>query len=115
MEYVVSIICIVAAFLILGLIAFLRMKGNVKEWLIWAVSEAENYLGSGTGELKLRYVYGIAVEKFPIIKYLVPFDVFSLWVDEALAFMKEQIENNPNIKNFTSGCLIDNVSSIQGE
>ena len=102
MEQIMSIICTVGALLLLLLIGYLRMRGNVKEWLLWAVTQAEQYLGSGTGALKLRYVYDLAVEVFPPIKYLVPFAVFSTWVDEALELMREQIKNNPNIKNFVN-------------
>ena len=76
MEQIMSIICTVGAFLLLLLIGYLRMRGNVKEWLLWAVTQAEQYLGSGTGALKLRYVYDLAVEAFPPIEYLVPFSVF---------------------------------------
>lgn len=100
MNQITNIICTVGGFVLLLLIAYFRMKGNVKEWLLWAVTQAEQYLGSGTGALKLRYVYDLAVEAFPPIKYLVPFSVFSLWVDEALELMREQIKNNPNIKSF---------------
>ena len=102
MNQIVTIICTVSAFLLLLLIGYLRMGGNVKEWLLWAVTQAEQYLGSGTGVLKLRYVYDLAVEAFPPIKYLVPFAVFSTWVDEALELMREQIKNNPHIKNFVN-------------
>lgn len=103
MNQITNIICTVGGFALLLLIAYFRMKGNVKEWLLWAVTEAESYLGSGTGALKLRYVYDLAVEAFPPIKYLVPFSVFSLWVDEALELMKEQIKQNPHIKRFVEG------------
>lgn len=102
MNQIVTIICTVGAFLLLLLIGYLRMRGNVKEWLLWAVTQEEQYLGSGTGALKLRYVYDLAVEAFPPIKYLVPFAVFSTWVDEALELMREQIKNNPHIKNFVN-------------
>lgn len=102
MEQIMSIICTVGALLLLLLIGYLRMRGNVKEWLLWAVTQAEQYLGSGTGALKLRYVYDLAVEAFPPIKYLVSFSVFSLWVDGALELMREQIKNNPHIKNFVN-------------
>ena len=102
MEQMVTIICTVGAFLLLLFIGYLRMKGNVKEWLLWAVTQAEQFLGSGTGALKLRYVYDLAVEAFSPIKYLVPFSVFSLWVDEALELMKEQIQKNPNIRKFVN-------------
>ena len=68
-----------------------------KNWLVWAVSEAEAVLGSGTGQLKLRYVYDLAVVKFPIVAKLIPFTVFSGWVDAALDVMRDMIENNTSI------------------
>lgn len=91
------------AFVLLLGIAALRFRNNVKEWLLWAVTEAENYLGSGTGKLKLRYVYDLCTERFPAVKYLLPFRVFSVWVDEALVLMRQEIENNPKIAAFAGG------------
>lgn len=93
-------IYIVAALALLCGIVVYRLKANVKEWLLWAVTEAENYLGSGTGKLKLRYVYDKCVEKFPVVKYLLPFHIFSAWVDEALILMRDEIEKNPHIAAF---------------
>ena len=95
-------IYIVAALALLcGIVAY-RLKANVKEWLLWVVTEAENYLGSGTGKLKLRYVYDKCVEKFPAGKYLLPFSIFSAWVDEALILMRDEIEKNPHIAAFAT-------------
>ncbi len=90
---------VAALALLIGIVTF-RLTANVKEWLLWAVTEAENYLGSGTGKLKLRYVYDKCVEKFPAVKYLLPFSIFSAWVDEALVLMREEIEKNPHIAAF---------------
>lgn len=95
-------IYILLAGLLLLTLLFLQFKANVKEWLLWAVTEAENYLGSGTGKLKLRYVYDQCVERFPAVKYLLPFSVFSKWVDEALIEMRRQIENNKNIAAYVA-------------
>lgn len=75
---------------------------NVKEWLKLAVVEAEKFLGGGTGQLKLRYVYDLAVKQFPWIVTLVTFEIFSGWVDEALDWMKEQIEQNKAINNYVN-------------
>lgn len=75
---------------------------NIKEWLKWAVVEAEKQLGSGTGQLKLRLVYNSAVNKFPFIVSLVSFEVFSLWVDEALEWMKSQLETNEAISQYVN-------------
>lgn len=94
-----NIYIIAALALLLGIVVF-RFKANVKEWLLWAVTDAENFLGSGTGKLKLRYVYDKFCEKFPAVKYVLPFSVFSVWVDEALVLMRKEIEKNPNIAAF---------------
>lgn len=84
---------IVAVFLI----AFTMWLMGFKNWLVWAVAEAEKMLGSGTGQLKLRYVYDLAVARFPVAAKLMPFAVFSKLVDAALAVMRDMIENNTSI------------------
>ena len=73
---------------------------NLKEWLELAVTEAEAALGSGTGQLKLRDVYDMAVEKFPWVGEFVTFETFSTWVDEALEWMNNQLESNENVKAY---------------
>lgn len=73
---------------------------NIKEWLKYAVIEAEKALGGGTGQLKLRYVYDLAVAQFPWLVSIVSFEVFSSWVDEALDWMKQQLETNKNIEGY---------------
>lgn len=73
---------------------------NLKEWLKLAVTEAEAALGSGTGQLKLRDVYDMAVEKFPWVGEFITFETFSTWVDEALKWMNNQLESNENVKAY---------------
>ena len=73
---------------------------NLKEWLKFAVTEAEAALGSGTGQLKLRDVYDMAVEKFPWVGEFVTFETFSTWVDEALEWMNNQLESNEKVKAY---------------
>lgn len=75
----------------------------VKEWLLWAVTEAEKNLGSGTGQLKLRYVYDMFVEKFGYLADIITFDMVSLMVDEALEKMKGMLEVNPAVQNYVNG------------
>ena len=84
---------IVAVFLI----AFTMWLMGFKNWLVWAVSEAEAVLGSNTGQLKLRYVYDLAVVRFPIMSKVLPFAIFSKLVDAALDVMRDMIENNTSI------------------
>lgn len=89
----IVIAAVVAVFLV-GLTIYLM---GFKNWLVWAVSEAEKMLGSGTGQLKLRYVYDSAVVRFPIVAKLIPFTIFSKMVDAALEIMNDMIANNATI------------------
>lgn len=67
---------------------------KIKEWLLYAVTEAEKELGGGTGQLKLRQVYDLFVQRFPAVAAVISFDTFSLWVDEALEQMREMLAKN---------------------
>lgn len=80
-----------------------KQIANLKEWLLFAVTEAEKELGSGTGQLKLRQVYDWAVSKFAWIQFL-PFETFSGWVDEALETMREMLAQNQDVKTYVEGC-----------
>ena len=68
-----------------------------KNWLVWAVSEAESMFGSKTGKLKLRYAYELAVKCYPMLAKFIPFSMFSKMVDTALDVMRDMIENNKDI------------------
>lgn len=101
------IIAIIVAVLIIagGVIWFIKLPKdqkikNLKEWLKWAVIEAERSLGSGTGQLKLRMVYDMAIKEFPWLAGMIKFDDFSAWVDEALEWMEQQLNENKKIKNY---------------
>ena len=85
---------------IVGIYIAITDKEKVKEWLRFAVSMAEKELGSGTGQLKLRQVYDMFIQRFPAFSKFVPFSLFSQWVDDALVFLKNQLENNEKIKEF---------------
>ena len=76
-----------------------------KNWLVWAVAEAESLFGSNTGKLKLRYAYELAVKRFPILAKLIPFSVFGWLVDKALVIMRDMIENNATIGEAIHGVV----------
>lgn len=87
--FVVLAVCVVA---------YGISMGRVKEWLKWAVCVAEEELGSGTGQLKLRKVYDMFIEAFPTVSAFLPFSIFSKMVDLALEWMREQLDKNENIR-----------------
>lgn len=88
---------ILAAVVIVVLVGSGIYVNGFKNWLVWAVTEAEATFGSGTGQLKLRFAYELAVKQFPIVAKIIPFSVFSALVDEALVIMRKMIENNGKI------------------
>ena len=71
---------------------------QVKEWLLYAVMAAEKELGSGTGAIKLRYVYDMFITKFPLMVALIPFSTFSEFVDEALDEFKKLLTTSPELR-----------------
>ena len=102
---IIVTLVIVAIALVCGIIWFVKLPkdkkiANIKEWLKFAVVDAEKELGSGTGQLKLRIVYDMAVKQFPFIVQLIPFDTFSGWVDEALDWMRDQLAENKVTQNY---------------
>lgn len=100
MEPVMIILGIVTILLLV--VGGIYVKG-FKNWLVWAVSQAESMFGSGTGQLKLRYAYELAINRFPTIAKFIPFSLFSKLVDEALVIMRKMIENNGKIAGVIVG------------
>lgn len=79
---------------------------KIKEWLLYAVTEAEKELGGGTGQLKLRQVYDLFVQRFPAVAAAISFDTFSGWVDEALEQMREMLAKNENVAAYVENCFL---------
>ena len=101
-EIIVKIL--IALLFISGVIFFIiTQKNNIKEWLLYAVVEAEKELGSKTGKIKLRQVYNEFIITFPIISKLITFDVFSKLVDIALIEMKKLLNTNINCRLYIKG------------
>lgn len=93
------------AVLAVALIAAVILAANIssfKNWLVYAVTEAEQKFGGKTGKLKLRYVYDLAVEAFPMLAKTLPFSFFSWAVDSALLIMRGMIEDNKQIADIVN-------------
>lgn len=91
----IIILAVVLVVLLICIIA-LRFK-SFKNWLVYAVSEAEKALGGGTGKLKIRYAYDLAIKQFPVLAKIIPWNLFSWLIDSALVIMREMISENKNI------------------
>lgn len=76
---------------------------SVKEWMLFAVTKAEKELGSGTGKLKLRYVYDMFIAKFPWLGKVVSFEMVSMMVDDALEEMRTMLESNKAVQEYVKG------------
>lgn len=98
---IIIAVCAVA----IGIYMFCKLEKEkqikiVKEWLLLAVVKAEKELGGGTGQLKLRYVYDLFLDKFKILSYMISFQQFSLLVDTVLITMKDLIESNKKVEEY---------------
>lgn len=103
MSFVIENWSLIVALIAIVLYLFLSGKKSIKKWLLFAVMLAEEDLGKGTGWYKLHTVYDSFVKAYPVLSKVIPFAVFSGWVDMALEEMKEQIEKNPYIKQLVEG------------
>ena len=79
-----------------------RQKEIIIEWLLLAVIKAEKELGDGTGQLKLRFVYDLFIDKFKFISMLISFSQFSELVDQALDIMRDMLDSNKQIKDYVA-------------
>lgn len=98
MNYIYLGIMVVLA--IVGIIIAIKQPAKIREWLVWAVTQAEKDLGSGTGQMKLRKVYDMFTSKYKFVSLFISFDIFSVWVDSALDVMREMISTNPHVENY---------------
>lgn len=79
-----------------------RQKEIIIEWLLLAVIKAEKELGNGTGQLKLRFVYDLFIDKFRFISMIISFSQFSKLVDQALDTMRDILDSNKQIKDYVA-------------
>lgn len=73
---------------------------KANEWLLYAVTAAEKELGSGTGQIKLRYVYDKFLKQFPNLAKMISFNLFSSMVDTTLEKFKNIIESNTDLQKY---------------
>lgn len=76
---------------------------QLREWMLYAVTRAEQIYGSSTGQLKLRYVYDLFVQRFPALSAVISFEWFSELVDDALEQMRGMLASNKAIKAIVEG------------
>ena len=88
----IALICLGAVLIVAAAYKLFGID-KIRSWLLWAVTQAEKEFGSGTGKLKLAFVYDMFIAKFPKLQIIVPFKLFSALVDQALAVMKEMLKN----------------------
>lgn len=101
-EYWPIIVSLIVLLIILSgiILAFFKSPSEmqlrkVKAWLLLAVTQAEVELGSGTGELKLRFVYDLFITKFTWIARVISFEMFTDLVEDALDEMRDMLKTNP--------------------
>lgn len=104
----IFIVMAVAIMMVTLLVWFFRLPKEdqiqkIKEWLLWAVTDAEREFGGGTGQIKLRSVYDMFVVRFPGMAKVISFSRFSELVDEALVRMRKMLAENAAAQEYVSG------------
>lgn len=100
---VCAILCVATNIIVFVALPTEKKLTNLREWLLYAVVEAEKKFQGGTGAIKLRYVYNLAVDKFMWLPAVLTFEEFSAYVDDALEWMRVQLMSNKNIQNYVEG------------
>ena len=103
-DVIVGILALITVFVLIA-IKFLQISRDkqiekVKEWLLYACVEAEKSLGNKTGEIKLRYVYDMFVDKFKFVSMFLSFEDFSDLVDDSLNTVEDMLDTNKNLKDY---------------
>lgn len=117
-EYVIYLL---GAMVAIGLAAWfinlgaIKQIATIKSWLLYAVTVAEEELGSGTGQLKLLTVYDMFIEKFKFVSLFLSFDTVSGFVDDVLEDMKEMLSNNSKISECVYGATETAEESVESE
>ncbi len=101
----VLLFCVVVA--VLTIKKFLQQPqdkqiAKVQEWLLYAVAQAEKEFGSGTGQLKLRFVYDSFVARFPQVAAMITFETFSTMVDIALSKFNNMLTSNKKVQSYVN-------------
>lgn len=107
MDNMLIVSCVIIGVGLLGLFIYLFSKLGrqrqieiISEWLLLAVIKAEKELGDGTGQIKLRFVYDLFIDKFKYASMFITFSQFSDLVDKALITMRIMLSDNKQIKDY---------------
>lgn len=115
MDKYVVIICLAALILLIAGFYIYEVSKKPKDeqiealkyWLRKLVLEAEEYFGSKTGQLKLAYVYNLAVQQFPWISYVMTYEEFDQkYVKEALKWLEKQLAENPEARSLLRSSML---------
>lgn len=105
---------LILSFIVLALVIFIIVRDflklpndtklkNIQEWLLYAVTEAERELGSGTGQIKLRMVYDMFLTNFVDLSQWISFETFSSMVDSSLETFRNLLDTNAKIREYVYG------------
>lgn len=85
---------------------------QIKAWLLQAVLFAEKEFGGKTGQLKLSYVYDMFCKTLPWLAKIIPFSLFSEFVDRVLEEARELLETNKQIAQFVQSGEVSLVEEV---
>ena len=87
-----ELILLIAAGALFLVTMIIYRRDLMKQWLLTAVSIAEQELGSKKGQQKLALVKAGFAKRFPIVSRFIPDSVFNKLVDTALDILKNTLK-----------------------
>ena len=104
LPYIIGLIVIALSYI--GLRS--QYKKQVAAILLYLVTKAEAEFGSGTGEIKKSAVATWIYERLPaFIRFFLSEAVISQMIEDAVAYMKEYLQNNTKAQELVATVFIN--------
>ena len=100
---IVILFVLLCAITYVSYLMYTQQTHKLQKWLLLAVSIAEQELKSGTGKLKLEFVYDMFKARFSWLHLVMPRSTFERLVDIALDEMRHLLETNYDVATVIKG------------
>lgn len=98
---------IISVLLIISTVGNTRLNPNeiekIRQWILYAMIEAEKKFGSQTGKIKLRYVYDLFIDRFSNLSRCISFEDFESIVDNTMETFNTLINTNEKLNEYVKG------------
>lgn len=106
---ILTIIILLCAIVYVAFLVYTKQTEKLQKWLLLAVTAAEKELKSGTGKLKLEFVYDMFKTRFSWLHLIMPRETFERLVNLALEEMRHLLATNDAVYRMVEGDKIESL------